>query len=146
MDLNLTLTVIMIAGLVTFVLSALACYARVTQRKLIVILASVFVFFAVWTGLDFVDSRSLRIVPVAIFLWLWVFVFYFFGLRYLSGRGLFQRVSHQDAIAAISAGKNPTGLAKALRVSWHVLLWPMIVLIVYVLVKGLTGRGWVITL
>jgi len=136
--------VVAFGSLIIFAIAAIASHSKVTGRKLAVAVGSMFIFFAGWTWLSFIEKGTVGFAPIVLFIWFWVFVFYFFGVRYVSGQGSL-RASSLHRLEASPESHAPL-LMKALRVSRHILIWPVVALVAFVVVRGLSGKGWVITL
>jgi hypothetical protein len=141
MDLSLISKVLTVSSLAILVMSAAASYKRVTRVKFILAVLSTLTFFSGWIWIDYLEAQKVRPLAIAMFAWLSLFVFVIFALSHFTGRGLFAGVSFNEGL--IAASRTNKKVALALKVSRHLLIWPVVAIAIFFIAKGLSGHGWV---
>jgi hypothetical protein len=144
MDPQMIAYISMLASLLVFAVVGIASRSRVTSKRLLIAVAAIVAFFAAWTAIILVEKQTIGVLPLVLFAWFSAFVFYLFGTRYLTGRGLFARPYHDERVAP--HGEDSPVLRSVLRATRHILLWPMVILVIFVLARGFMGHGWVLSM
>lgn len=138
---SLVAKVVIFGSLAILVVSLAFSRIRVTTAtfSIAVFAAAAFLASALWN-----DSMSggLKLAPTLGAIWLWLFLIYFVGVRYISGHGIVQRVAYKDLLPTRTS-VSPRWFHLALRGLRHILLWPVVVLVAVIIVRGLSGYGWV---
>lgn len=104
-----------------------------------------FFFVAVWIR-TIAEGGGVRLAPLLLFVWLWCFTFYYLGLRCVARRGILARTPFDPLAAAASSPSNSAKLVTVLRWWRHLIIWPIVVVVAFVVVRGLAGFGWVTTI
>jgi len=146
MTIQLVIDVCIAVTIVAFVVVGLLSLSTISVTRFAVAMAVLaFFFVAVWIR-TFADGGTVRLAPLLLFAWLWCFTFYYLGLRCIAGRGILARTPFDALAAAASNPSNSAKLVGILRWWRHLIIWPIAVVVVFVVARGLAGLGWVTTI
>jgi Ca2+/Na+ antiporter len=137
MDINADffLKATMAVSLIIMVVMALVTYFKPSQKGIFSVVTCAGIFFVVWSIIDPPQNLTSAVGTIVFVAWALILIFYFFSNRVFDKEPSGDSIGHSENMS-----QRQKSLLQLLR---RVLFWPMMLLLLWIVLKGLSGKGWV---